>query len=163
MVRAVSAGGAGAPVELRFALQGRPTAGQPLEIEVAITAVTPVERLRATFQGGEAFEVQAGPALGPLQRPQVGQSATHRVTVVPRADGIFNLSAVVLVEQASGELARTFAIPVIVGEGLGEGAEAPASAADGATGGSSALGGAAASGTAGQPAAEATAPGRPAG
>lgn len=124
MVRAVSAGGAGAPVELRFALQGRPAAGQPLELDVALTAVTPVQRLRATFQGGEGFEVRAGHTLGPLEGPQVGEARTHRVTVVPRTDGIFNLSAVVLVEQASGELARTFAIPVIVGEGLAEDTEA---------------------------------------
>ncbi|MBK7250032.1 MAG: hypothetical protein IPI06_03845 [Gammaproteobacteria bacterium] len=120
MVAAVAAGGGGGLVALRFRLAQRPVAGQPVDMDVMVTAVSPVNRIRVLFQGGDGFEIRAGQELGPIQRPEVGRGFVHRITLVPRRDGIFQVSAVALVEQASGEeLARTYSIPIIAGAGLG--------------------------------------------
>lgn len=119
MVAAVAAGAGGGPVDIRFRLDQRPAVGQPLNLDVMVTAISPVNSIRVVFQGGEGFEIRAGQQLGPVDHPEVGQGVEHRVTLMPRADGIFHVSAVALVEQATGqEVARTYSIPIIAGAGI---------------------------------------------
>ena len=44
----------------------------------------------------------------------------HTLRILPKRDGIFVVSAVVSVDTASESLSRTFSIPLIAGQGLGE-------------------------------------------
>ena len=48
--------------------------------------------------------------------PSEGVALTHVVTVVPKREGVFYLGAVALVEGPGGSVARSFAIPIIVGD-----------------------------------------------
>jgi hypothetical protein len=116
MVAAVSAGKPGAPVELGFELLERPVIGKPLPIAIAVTPRgTDIDALDVTFQSAEGVEVVAGAALGRRTRPADGQPISHEITVVPQRDGVFYVSAVALVENSTGTIARTFSIPLIAG------------------------------------------------
>jgi hypothetical protein len=68
------------------------------------------------FQSNEAVEVQSGSEMAVQSRPADGVAVSHIVTVVPRRDGVFYLGAVALVDGAGGSVARSFAIPIIVGD-----------------------------------------------
>lgn len=117
MVAAVSATGKpGAPVELKFDIAARPELGQPLEVAVAVVPRSAdVSQLRVVFQSNEAVEVQSGNEAV-QDKPVDGVAMTHTVTVVPRREGVFYLGAVALIEGPGGSVARSFAIPIIVGD-----------------------------------------------
>jgi hypothetical protein len=118
MVSAVSASGKpGAPVELKFDISDKPVIGVPLEVTVAVVPRgTGIAQLRVVFQSNEAVEVQSGSEMPVQDRPADGVAVSHVVTVVPRRDGVFYLGAVALVDGAGGSVARSFAIPIIVGD-----------------------------------------------
>jgi FAD/FMN-containing dehydrogenase len=118
MVAAVSSSGKpGAPVELKFDLASKPELGKPLEVSVAVVPRGEgISQLRVVFQSNEAVEVQSGSEMAVQNRPADGVALTHTVTVVPRRDGVYYLGAVALVDGAGGSVARSFAIPIIVGD-----------------------------------------------
>jgi len=118
MVSAVSSSGKpGAPVELKFDLGSRPELGKPLAVTVAVVPLGEgITQLRVVFQSNEAVEVQAGSEMAVQNRPAVGVPVSHAVTVVPRRDGVGYLGAVALVEGPGGSVARSFSIPIIVGD-----------------------------------------------
>jgi len=53
-----------------------------------------------------------------IEHPQVGVAITHTVTIIPRRDGVFYVSAVVLADSATESVTRAFSIPVIAGTGV---------------------------------------------
>jgi len=118
MVSAVSSSGKpGAPVELKFDIAAKPELGKPLDVTVAVVPRGDgISQLRVVFQSNEAVEVQSGSEMAVQDRPADGVAVSHTVTVVPRRDGVFYLGAVALVEGAGGSVARSFAIPIIVGD-----------------------------------------------
>jgi hypothetical protein len=119
LVSAVSSGKPGAPVDIRFDIPRRPKVGEPLDIAVAITTRSEgIDELRVVFQSNEGIEVRSGGELVASDRPAVGSTYSHSVTVVPRKDGVFYLSAVALVEAKAGSISRSFAIPIIVGDAV---------------------------------------------
>jgi hypothetical protein len=122
MVSAVSSGKPGAAVDLKFDIGKRPRAGEPLEVTVAVTTrAADIDKLQVMFQSTEGVEVVGGAQLGPVATPADGQVFSHTVRVLPKQDGVYYLSAVALVDSASAggpSLARTFAIPIIVGDSV---------------------------------------------
>jgi hypothetical protein len=118
MVSAVSSSGKpGAPVELKFDLPTKPELGKPLAVTVAVVPRGEgISQLRVVFQSNDAVEVQSGNEMAVQDRPGDGVAVTHTVTVVPRRDGVSYLGAVALVEGSGGSVARSFAIPIIVGD-----------------------------------------------
>lgn len=120
MVSAVSSSGKpGAPVELKFDITARPRLGTPLEVTVAVLPRgAGITQLRVVFQSNDAVEVQSGSEMAVQERPADGVAVSHTVTVVPRRDGVLYLGAVALVEGSGGSVARSFAIPIIVGDPL---------------------------------------------
>jgi hypothetical protein len=117
MVAAVSATGKpGAPVDLKFDITTKPVLGQPLAVDVVVVPRSAdITQLRVVFQSNEAVEVQSG-SEAVEEKPQEGVAISHTVTVVPRREGVFYLGSVALVEGAAGSVARSFAIPIIVGD-----------------------------------------------
>lgn len=104
----------GAPVELKFELKNRPTAGEPLSIELAFIPLQESEYLRATFLATEGLELRQAPT--PEYRDvEAGGVYRHTLTVVPREDGAYYTSVIVVMEVPNGAEARSFSIPVIVG------------------------------------------------
>lgn len=126
MVAAVPSSVAASLVDLRFELATRPVAGQPLDVSVAL--VPSVDNLRSVsvvFQSSEAVEVRSGAEFGFDEAPKVGKAHFHTVSVVPKRDGVSYLSAVVLVDQEGMSIARSYAIPMIVGDSFAASAAPP--------------------------------------
>jgi hypothetical protein len=120
MVSAVSGGPPSAPVELKFALAQRPEVGKSVEVEVAVLPVSVLDRIAASFQAGAGLELQSGGQMQAVDKPQPGVPLSHRLTIVPRRDGIFFVSAVVHADSPEQSLTRTFSIPIIAGQGQAE-------------------------------------------
>jgi hypothetical protein len=128
MVAAVSSGKSHGPVDLKFALSERPRVGQPLDIQLAVIPSIELERLLARFQASEGLELVNGAEVGPLQRLAAGVALSHTITVVPKSDGIFYITATVLADSATDSVSRSFSIPLIAGSGLPAPDSAPVAA-----------------------------------
>jgi hypothetical protein len=121
MVAAVSATKSGAPVELKFVLEQRPEVGQPIEVDVAIVPRAPApDTLSAVFQVNEGLEIVAGAEATQVEKPAEGTPIHHQLKLVPKRDGIFQVTAVVNETTGQDSASRTFSIPIIAGQGLVE-------------------------------------------
>ena len=121
MVAAVSAAKAGPPVELKFSLPTRPEVGQVMDIDVAVIPRAPVpDSVSVTFQIVDGMDIVEGAQIEQVSNLVDGTPIRHVVKVLPKRDGIFTLTAVVSFVSANLDSSRTFAIPVIAGEGLSE-------------------------------------------
>lgn len=121
MVRAVSAGGtAGGPVDLLFELKARPEVGEPVDIELALTPTIDLQRVIASFRAGEGLELRAGAEMPVLEKPETGVPVSHVLTIVPRRDGIFSVTAVVQADSSESSRTLTYTIPIIAGAGIAE-------------------------------------------
>lgn len=105
----------GAPVELKFELKDRPTPGVPLPIELAFVPLQDTDYLRATFIATDGLTVQQSPTTPEYRNVDAGGVYRYTLTVVPREDGVYYASVIVVMELSNGAEARTFSIPVIVG------------------------------------------------
>jgi hypothetical protein len=120
MVAAVGTSRTPGAADIRFALSGRPAVGQPVDIQLALTPTVELDRLYVRFQASEGLELVKGSETEHYERPSLGKELPHTVTVIPRSDGIFNVTAVVLSDSATESIARTYTIPIIAGAGLPE-------------------------------------------
>jgi hypothetical protein len=121
MVAGVSPSKAGPPVALKFELREPPQAGQLLDLDIAILPSAPaISRIYGKFLGAEGLDLIEGGDLPSIDKPAVGSVIRHVVRVLPKQDGIFTVSATVLVDVADDSITRTYSIPVIVGDGLTE-------------------------------------------
>ncbi len=128
MVAAVSAKPGAGMVELGFAIQKRPKVGEPVQIEFAITPSIDLERVFARFQAAEGLQIVSGAETEHLEHPAKGVPVSHTVTILPKTDGIFYVTAVVLADSDKRSVARTFTVPLIAGQGLTELPAAPPAA-----------------------------------
>ncbi len=118
LVSAVTTGKPGAPISMKFELLHRPKVGEPLEVAVEVTPeAAGITALQVVFQGGDGLQLRSGGELSatPTTTMPAGTPIQHTVVVTPVREGIFYLSAVAVAEGA-GSQARTFAIPVVVGD-----------------------------------------------
>lgn len=118
LVSAVTIGKPGAPISMKFELLKRPKVGEPLEVSVEVTPeATGITALQVVFQSGDALPMRSGGELSATTTTTMppGVPIQHTVVVTPVREGIFYLSAVAVAEGA-GSQARTFAIPVVVGD-----------------------------------------------
>ena len=131
MVSAFSARSAGqpGPVDLKFKLSRRPVVGEPVDIELEFIPHVELERLFARFQGAEGLQIVSGAETQHFEHPARGTPVGHKLTVTARSDGIFYVTASVLADSETESVARTFAFPLIAGQGLLE-SPAAASVAD---------------------------------
>ncbi len=70
----------------------------------------------------------AGAETDHLEKPSRAVPVSHIVTVRPKSDGIFYVTAVVLADSDKESVARTFTVPLIAGQGLTELTSAPPAA-----------------------------------
>jgi hypothetical protein len=126
MVAAVSATRAGPDVELKFVLTQKPEVGQPLSIDVALVPRSPTfDSVSIAFQVPEGMDIVEGAESVTTPKPVIGEPLRHVLRILPRRDGIFAVTAVVSVTSTDQAATRTFAIPVIAGEGISELAAKP--------------------------------------
>jgi hypothetical protein len=116
MVAGVAAGKGAGLVDLKFRIQSRPEIGQPLTIEIALLPNTAAELMRATFTATEGLSVRTSEVPAEYQQVQAGSLYRHELTAVPREQGVYFISATVMVQGSAGEdVYRNFSIPVVVG------------------------------------------------
>lgn len=130
MVAAVSSSRSdeGGLVAMHFVLAKRPKVGEPVDIEVSLTPSIALERLFVRFQAVEGLQIVSGGQTEQIENAASGVAIGHKVTVLPKADGIFYITAVVVADSAKDSVSRTFSIPLIAGEGLSAAPAAPPSA-----------------------------------
>jgi hypothetical protein len=113
MVAAVSAGGSGPPISLKFRLETRPVVGSPAQLVLALVP-TPglgIAHIHASLQAEDGL--QLSPRTFDIDAPQDGVTLAQDVTVVPQQAGLLSLSAVVVVDYGTTSIARTYVIPLI--------------------------------------------------
>jgi hypothetical protein len=120
MVAAVSASKTPGPVDVNFALAARPAVGKPVDLRIALTPNVELERLYARFQPSDGLDLVKGGETGHIERPAVGSNIDHTITVTPKADGIFYVTATVISDSSTGSESRIYSIPIIAGAGLPE-------------------------------------------
>jgi hypothetical protein len=128
MVAAVGAKPGSGVVDLRFSIAKRPQVNEPVDIDLALIPSIELEHLFARFQVAEGLQLVAGGETDHIEHPPAGVAVGHKLTVIPKTDGIFYVTAVVLADSDKDSIARNFNIPIIAGQGLAELPAAPAAA-----------------------------------
>lgn len=128
MVTAFSATRGPGFVDLKFKLTKRPAVGQPVEIELALIPTVALDRLFARFQAAEGLQIVSGAETQQFEHPAAGVPVKHNITVTPKTDGIFYVTAVVLADSEKESVARSYSFPLIAGQGLIEPPAAPPAA-----------------------------------
>jgi hypothetical protein len=113
----------GAPLDVRFEVKERPTVDKPVPIELAFIPSKPSELLRATFLAADGMTVDAGSAPPEYRNVEAEGVYRHTIRVTPKKEGVFYLTAIVVMTMPTGVESRTFNIPLVVGA-PGEGGEA---------------------------------------
>jgi hypothetical protein len=104
----------GAPVQLKYEVQGTPAAGVALPIEIAVMPRAATPSIRVSFIATDGLVL--GPGTSPEFSAAVADSVhRHTLTVTPREDGEYYLGVIVVMSMPNGPEARTFNIPVLVG------------------------------------------------
>ena len=120
MIAAVSQSKAPRPVDLRFDLTDRPLPGQPLDVSVALIPVDPdVLGIAVKFAGEDGLALVKG-AEASADKPALGVPIRRTVTVTPKADGIYALTATVTATTDTDSRTTVFSIPLIAGDGIPE-------------------------------------------
>jgi transglutaminase-like putative cysteine protease len=115
MAKAVGDGKPGAAVALRYEFGGKPSAGAPTELELAFIPNAGVDSLEATLTGMEGITL-AGPLTASFNDVESGKPYRHTVSVLPDHTGVFYITVTVNTQIAGSSLARTFAVPFVVGQ-----------------------------------------------
>jgi hypothetical protein len=118
MVSAVSAGKGPTDIDLKFTLRDRPVVGEPVDIDVAVIPAHELDQIYATFSSADGLEITKGGRMPQIQRPEPGAPVSHTITIVPRRDGIFSVSATVLADSPTESTTHNFSIPIIAGTGI---------------------------------------------
>jgi hypothetical protein len=133
MVSAVSSGKAPTEIDVKFALRERPAVGEPVDLDIAVVPARELDQVYATFNSADGLEITKGSKMPQIEHPETGAPISHTVTIIPRRDGIFFVSATVLADSPTASTTHSFSIPVIAGAGIAapvaSGGDAPQPAA----------------------------------
>jgi hypothetical protein len=118
MSTAVTTGKGAAPVNVKFHLAARPEPGQPLTVDFALIPDQTVASLSARFEGDSGLALVSGGQVAAVGKPAPQVPIRHTVVVLPKADGIYTLTATVTATGEEDPRVRAFTVPVIAGQGL---------------------------------------------
>lgn len=130
MARAVGNGKPGSAVDIKFDFKARPEVGRPVEVEVVLIPSAGVDAMDATFSGMEGITL-AGTLSASFTEVKSGQPYSHTISVLPSQNGVFYVTVSVNTQIGGATLGRTFSIPFVVGETVGQRKPAPAKDANG--------------------------------
>ncbi len=108
-----------APIEMQYEIQGSPTIGEPLTIDVYLTPTVAATEMRARFDAGEGLELVRPSDSILMSPPKAGTVQVHTVTVVPWQEGRFYVGVVASIKVGGVEQSRAFSIPVQVAASVG--------------------------------------------
>lgn len=104
----------GAPVSLEYAVQAKPRIGERLGIDLIFTVDAPGELLQVSCTVGNGLLLRN--AEFTLSDVTAGQSTSHSIEVTPQAHGLYYVNVIVQMKTGERNMARTFAVPVQVGD-----------------------------------------------
>lgn len=115
MARAVSPGKTGAGVDLRYEILAKPAVGTPFEVEIALVATADAETMDVSISGMPGLTVTNAevPTITGVTARSVN---THKFTALADQVGVYYVSVAVTTQLAGTTQARTFSIPVLLGE-----------------------------------------------
>jgi len=109
-------------LQVKFAPETRPVAGEPLVIDLALIPANSASAGTLAIVADPAFSVAAADRSRPLPALGAGSAYRTRVVVTPAATGVQTLDLDLTLSDALGSTQGRYALPLIVGG-------APASAA----------------------------------
>jgi hypothetical protein len=115
MARAVGDGKPGAAVSIRYDLETKPQVGVPLPVKVMFVPTAGADALEATFSGMDGITL-SGNLNAAFQAVKSGSLYPHELTVTPERTGVFYVTVNASTRFGGASMARTFAIPFVVGE-----------------------------------------------
>lgn len=123
--RAVGDGKPGAAVNIRYEFAGKPAAGTPTELDVALIPSVGVDSMEATFAGMEGITL-AGDLKVTFNTVDAGKPYRHKISVLPDSTGVFYVTVSVSTQIAGSSVGRSFSIPFVVGQPVVQQKAAPA-------------------------------------
>jgi hypothetical protein len=123
--RAVGDGKPGAAVNIRYEFAGKPAAGTPTELDVALIPSVGVDSMEATFAGMEGITL-AGDLKVTFNSVDAGKPYRHKISVLPDSTGVFYVTVSVSTQIAGSSVGRSFSIPFVVGQPVVQQKAAPA-------------------------------------
>ncbi len=114
MVEAASQGKSQAPVMLKYDLLQRPTAGQPLQIALALLPQLPAAAADIEVAASDSLQVAAGDSRIEIASLDPAQVYRHQITITPTAEGVQFLSLKVTLKHDEMTESRDFSVPLIV-------------------------------------------------
>jgi len=114
LANAVPTGKTAAPVDLKYDVLAKPQVGQPFEIELALLPRLAADALEVEVTGIPGLAIVSG---GVAKFEGVSSGDRHVVRVLVQADaaGIYYANVVARMITQSRSEARTFSVPVVVG------------------------------------------------
>ena len=130
----VKPGSSPIPVQVKFALLGRPDVAQPVDIDLAILpTASNLDRIFGKVEGEEGLELVGSGELEPAEKPVENTPIKRTIKVLPKKNGIYLLTAVVSVDMGGQVSTQSYSIPVIAGTGIPDLPTKPVTAAAPAT------------------------------
>jgi hypothetical protein len=126
MVAAVSTTRNSGIVSVHFVLNGIPTVGKALPVDIAIVPHQSLASIVAHFDARDGLALATGNALERQADPPPEKVIKHQLVLLPGKEGVFMLTAVIETESDEGTISRIYSIPVIVGSSGAPPAESPA-------------------------------------
>jgi len=117
MVSAVPNGKGSSPLEVKFALRQHPVAGQPVQLDLTFIPAIGLDRVAVSFLAEDGLVLRQGAQMPLTEHLEAGVPVPHTLTLTPQRDGIFYVSATVLMDWGDESVARTYTIPVLAGAG----------------------------------------------
>jgi hypothetical protein len=115
----VKPGSSPIPVQVKFALLGRPDVAQPVDIDLAIVpTASNLDRIFGKVEGEEGLELVGSGELEPAEKPVENTPIERTIKVLPKKNGIYLLTAVVSVDMGGQISTQSYSIPVIAGTGI---------------------------------------------
>jgi hypothetical protein len=125
MVAAVSSPRSAEFVGVHFMLNGIPTVGKPLPVDIAFVPHRPMASLLAHFDARDGLALATGGELDRQVAPKPESVIKHQLILLPGKEGVFMVTVAVESESDAGVRTHVFSIPVIVGPPGATGAETP--------------------------------------
>jgi len=125
MVAAVSAARNTGIVSVHFVLNGIPTVGKALPVDIAIVPHRPMASIVAHFDARDGLALATGESMERQADPVPEKVLKHQLVLLPGKEGVFMVTALVETETEEGMLSRIYSIPVIVGPPGAPPAETP--------------------------------------
>jgi hypothetical protein len=123
--RAVGDGKPGAAVSIRYEFAGKPSAGTPTELDVALIPSVGVDSMEATLAGMDGITL-AGDLKVTFSAVEAGKPYRHKISVLPDRTGVFYVTVSVSTQIAGSSVGRSFSIPFVVGQPVVQQKAAPA-------------------------------------